>query len=175
MDAPLDEQYLTWLYSKVAPVKARRLDLRFWRLFKILYTKEFVWIIPNDNNRVEDGRDLRYRFLEEQQLDHVDPNWMGLGCSMFELILAVGDRLAFQIGGDQAGWFWELLANLGLNTFSDARSFADEEVEDVLDNLIWRTYRKNGKGGLFPLRHPHEDQTKVEIWYQMSEFILEYE
>lgn len=173
MDAPLDEQYLTWLYSKVAPVKTRALARRYWRVLKLMYTKEFVWIIVGDDNRVEDGRDLRYRFLEERELHEVDPNWMGLGCSMLELLLGLAERLWFQADGEPDMWFWELMRNLGLDKYNDGAEFSDVEVEDILDRLIFRTYHKNGVGGLFPLRHSDVDQTEVELWYQLNAYILE--
>jgi hypothetical protein len=36
-----------------------------------------------------------------------------------------------------------------------------------------REYFPSGKGGLFPLENPREDQTKVEIWYQMHAYVME--
>jgi hypothetical protein len=48
-----------------------------------------------------------------------------------------------------------------------------EKVEIILEDLIWRTYRPNGQGGFFPLKNPQEDQTKIEIWYQLNEYVME--
>jgi len=39
--------------------------------------------------------------------------------------------------------------------------------------VILRRYSKTGKGGLFPLKHPKKDQTEVEIWYQMQQYVME--
>jgi hypothetical protein len=46
-------------------------------------------------------------------------------------------------------------------------------VEDILDTCIWRTYQPDGQGGFFPLAWPEEDQTKVELWYQIAAYIDE--
>jgi hypothetical protein len=48
----------------------------------------------------------------------------------------------------------------------------EKEIDDILTRLIERTYKPNGEGGFFPLPQTDEDQTKVEIWYQMSAYIL---
>lgn len=84
---PLDELYFTWLYSQVGSVKDRNPSRSYWKILRKLFTKEFVWIVPNDDNRAEDGRDLRLEFLEEHDIQDVDPNWMRLGCSMLELLI----------------------------------------------------------------------------------------
>lgn len=173
MVEPLDEQYLTWLYARIGSVKERRKTNTYWSLLRLLYVKEFVWLIPNDDNRVEDGRDLRYEFLEETDPSGaVDPNWMGMGCSVLEMLMGVSKRLSFEDDRTPHHWFWELLINLGLGGYND-KEFDEARVTEIVDNLIWRTYEPNGMGGLFPLRDPSEDQRYVEIWYQLSAYILE--
>jgi hypothetical protein len=98
MNEPLDEQYLHWLYVQVeSSVKLRR-ERSYWELFRQLYQKEFIWLVPNDDNRVDDGKNIRYDFLFENEIDDPDPNWMGLGCSMLEMLLGLSKRLAFGSG-----------------------------------------------------------------------------
>lgn len=118
MTEPLDEKYLVWLYERTgqSPSNPRK---EYWSLMRQLFTKEFVWIIPNDDNRVEDGRDLRYRFLEEQRIKKVDPDWMILGCSMLELLIGLANRLEFEGGGLACNWFWQLITNLDLDKYDD--------------------------------------------------------
>ena len=87
MNAILEEAYFTWLYKQVGVLSAKNPSRTHWSLAKQLYAKEFVWFIPNDDNRLEDGRDLRFEFLVEQELDDPGPEWMGLGCSMFEMLI----------------------------------------------------------------------------------------
>lgn len=173
MDEPLDEQYLSWLYTRIGSVQETRQSKTYWRIFRLLYSKEFVWLIPNDDNRVEDGRDLRYEFLDETGLSgKIDPNWMGMGCSVLELIFGVAKRLSFEADRTPLHWFWEVMNNLGLSGYTD-RDYDQEQIEDVVDIFIWRTYRPDGQGGMFPLRYPPEDQREVELWYQMAAYILE--
>jgi hypothetical protein len=71
--------------------------------------------------------------------------------------------------------FWDIVNNLHLEKYTDnnyTRS-SEKQVATRIDRFINRTYRPNGQGGLFPLIKPHEDQTKVEIWYQMSAYLME--
>ena len=173
MKEPLDEQYLTWLYSRIGSTKVTNPTRTYWSLFKQLYQKEFVWLVPNDDNRVEDGRDLRYAFLEEAGLKHVDPNWMGLGCSVLEMLIALSERMAFEADGQARTWFWHLLDNIGLGGYTDAKQDCAEDIEDVVDRVIWRNYEPDGRGGLFPLENPASDQREVEIWYQLCAYLLE--
>jgi hypothetical protein len=176
MPGTLDDQYLEWLYSQVAPVEEKGPSKTFWRLFRQLYSKEFIWIIPNDDNRVEDGRDLRYEFRNTFTKLKIDNNWMHLPCSMLEMLIGLSRRLAFLTDSVQDIWFWQLLENLNIHQCTDARysEKAESYIDTVLDTVIWRTYEYNGVGGLFPLIHPAEDQRNVEIWYQLNAYLLEH-
>jgi len=174
MSPPLDDQYLTWLYSQVGSVRLRNSSRTHWSLLRQLYTKEFIWIIPNDDNRVEDGRDLRFEFLESEGLNQ-DQEWLSLGCSMLEMMIALSRRLAFETGDKPRDWFWHLIETLDLEQFND-RTYDDHArtlIDETLDRVIWRLYSADGRGGLFPLRHATEDQTQVEIWYQLSAYLAE--
>lgn len=172
MNEALDHLYLTWLYSQVGDVKARNKSLTYWNLFKQLYSTEYVWLVPNDDNRVEDGRALRYEWISESGYP-VDPNWWTFGCSFLEMLIGVSRRLAFEGDGHTGTWFWHLISNLGLQTCTDDVRYDHDEVDERINAVIWRTYDKNGRGGLFPLRDAHLDQREVELWYQMSAYLLE--
>jgi hypothetical protein len=172
---PLDELYLQWLYCQVADVNAEDPSYSYWKLFKQLYTTEFTWLLRNDENRAEDGRDLRFEFTRDGGLE-MDPAWMELGCSMLELMVGLSRRLAFEADGEPYYWFWCLVENIGIHRYSDgARRYPKQHVDDALERIIRRTYNYNGHGGFFPLKHPHEDQRNVELWYQLSAYVLELE
>lgn len=173
MAEPLDELYLTWLYKQVASVKLKNPARTYWALLRQLYTKEYVWIIPNDDNRVEDGRDLRQEFLDQEQIHGEPLEWMELGCSMLEMLIGLSRRLSFEADGEVEMWFWELLRNWGVDQCTDKSNFRPEGVDEILERNIWRNYSGDGRGGLFPLREPHKDQRDVEIWYQMASYLLE--
>lgn len=173
MSTSLDERYFTWLYGQVASVDNGNPSRNYWKLLKQLYIKEFIWIIPNDDNRAEDGRDLRRDFVDEKRIVNISSDWMSLGCSMLEMFIGLSRRLAFEDGGDSPGWFWKLIENLGLDLYNDNVQLPEKKVDEILDQIIWRTYRRNGHGGLFPLRRAVEDQRDVELWYQLNTYLLE--
>lgn len=176
MSPPLDELYLQWLYGQVADVEEDRPSRTYWGLLKQLYTKEFAWFVPNDDNRVEDGKDLRLDFaraLEADGKEIDDESWMNLGCSMLELLIGLSRRLAFEAEGEPRVWFWRLIKNAGLHINSDLRKFPRIEVDQILDRIIWRKYEYNGHGGLFPLRESYADQREVELWYQLQAYVIQ--
>lgn len=177
MSAQLDEQYFTWLYGLVSSVKIKNRSRTYWSLTRQLYQKEFIWIIPNDDNRVEDGRDLRQEFIDACQINDLDHNWLNMGCSMLEMLIGLSRRLSFEADGVPDVWFWHLIETMELRQYSD-RNYDDDirkEIDEVLDRIIWRNYEPNGHGGLFPLTHTMKDQRKVELWYQLCAYLLELE
>lgn len=171
---PLDESYFKWLYRQVAvDAESNEPSRTYWRIFRKLHTKEFFWLIPNDDNRIEDGRNLRLEFLEDSDIHDLDPGWLDLGCSMLELMIGLSRRLSFQAEGEPYAWFWELMENLGLEEFNDNRYLEEDVVEEILDQVITRTYTRTGRGGLFPLRRPNGDQRDIELWHQLDSYVRE--
>jgi hypothetical protein len=175
MSAYLDERYFDWLYRQVSSVEVKNPSKTYRNLLYILYSKEFIWLVPNDDNRMEDGKDLRYIFLYEEGIEDSrrDTHWLNLDCSMLEFLVALSKRLEFETDIETESWFWTLLDNIGLSHLNDRAHIDREEVEEILDRVILRKYKYNGGGGLFPLRYPERDQREVEIWYQLSSYILE--
>lgn len=172
---PLDEEYFTWLYSQVCNLNVKNPKKTYWCLCEQLYTKEFLWFIPNDDNRSKEGIELRKEFLQETGTEYPGHDWMNMSCSMFELLIGLSKRLSFLDDREPKIWFWELVDNINLSYANDNIYNVDVEthVDEVLNNVIWRLYNKNGSGGLFPLRHAQEDQRKIELWYQLSAYVNE--
>lgn len=171
MNEPLDELYLSWLYELIADKEAASPSKTYWKLAQHMYTTEFVWLVPNDDNRIEDGRDLRWEFIEDLGLEDIDPAWLHLGCSMLEMLIGLSRRLSFIADGQPRDWFWHLVTNLGIS-YSDRR-YNEKNVEEALNAVVWRTYRRNGHGGLFPLKNARHDQRDEEIWHQLNAYLLE--
>lgn len=172
---PLDERYLTWLYSQVSDAKTKVRSKTYWSLFRQMHKTIFVSIVPHDENRIADGKDLRYEFLAERQEEQGDLTFTRSPCSMLELLIVLARGLAFEMDEDVDVWFWHLIEVLELEEFND-RVYDDhiaETVEKTLDRVIWRKYRPDGRGGLFPLEHAHQDQRDVELWYQLNAYLLE--
>ena len=177
MNELLDDVYLEWLYGQVSSLKYRHASCTYWNLFNHLYRKKFIWFVANDDNRAEDGRDLRLEFFEFKQMP-IDREWYELDCSVLEMIIALSRRLSFEADDTTESWFWELLNNLGLVYYNDAvyrdqESLIMEEVDHKINRLISREYEADGSGGLFPLKYPLKDQRLVEIWYQLSDYLAE--
>lgn len=174
MNEPVDELYFRWLYKLVGSVTEKNPARSYWSLLRQLYTTEFVWFVPNDHNRAEDGRDLRLRFVHYSGVSP-DREWMDLGCSMLEMLVALSYRVSDETGHKMKGWFWRFLENLELAELSDANygELTEEAVSEVVNQVIWRQYDPDGLGGLFPLEHPKEDQREVELWYQMCAYLLD--
>lgn len=179
----LEERYFRWLQGQVDSLSNRNTMRTHHLLTEQLHKKTFSAFVRNDDNRASDGVSLRFDFCDEfgyhdNQLLYFEP------CSMLEMLIALAGRMAYESdelgrGYEAADWFWRMLKNVGLNEYtdevylSDAFSDVQDSVEVILDNIIERRYLPNGRGGLFPLRNPDQDQRKVELWYQMSAYLLE--
>lgn len=171
---PLDERYFEWLYKKALPQEERDFHQSGWDLLKLMYCTEFVWIIDRDDNRAEDGKTLRLDFVRECRYEHPDANWMDMPCSFLEMMVAICLRGSFFDDRDVSVWFWELIGNLDLHDYTrfPAREF-EEVARDKIETVIWRKYSRSGLGGLFPLSFPDRDQTKIELWAQLTAYIQE--
>ena len=124
---------------------------------------------------MEDGKALRYEFINEQGTDGVDVYWLELGCSVLEMLVALAYRAAYETSREPGDWIWQFMQHLYFTKHNDANwsPGASKTVDKKLDTLIYRTYSPTGRGGLFPLHNAVEDQRKVELWYQMSAYLLE--
>jgi hypothetical protein len=161
----IDYDYFEWLISQVDI----RTDHTYIYVFERMHNLEFVWTVPNDDNRVQDAIDLRLEFLDTEN-GHLNL----AGATLLEVLISVSRRVEFTAGGDADLWAWRLLKNLGLTKIPDpVEDSQAQRIDDILYALVWRTYDPSGKGGFFPLKHPKEDQTKVEIWYQLNAYVIE--
>jgi hypothetical protein len=176
-EVTLENAYFEWLYSQIGPLKNRNPARNHWQLCRKLHSTEFYWFVPNDDNRVADGKELRDEFatVTRWAVDDEFIAWREMGCSVMEMMVALARLAAFESGRSAVEWFWRFLHNLELDAYSDDiyEIAIDEEVEEVLDRLIERKYGYDGKGGLFPLLHARRDQREIELWYQMSSYLLE--
>lgn len=166
MREPIEDLYFNWLCAKVLDTSTRN----YYNLAHILYSTEFVWIIPFDKHRVEDGIELRDDFLRETQTE-VDVLWYEQPCSIFEVMVAFAKRASFQTDISVANWFKEFIINLRLDPFRVVSDSDVPYIHDILNTFMWRTYDPSGDGGLFPMRRTHNDQKEIEIWLQFCEYV----
>jgi len=174
MSEPIESLYFNWLVGKVTDPHARTPSQTHWNLLRELHNTEFVWTVARDDNRAEDGISLRSEFLIQTGYE-ADSDWLDIPCSVFEMIYGLSRRAAYIDDRHPYEWFWEIMSNLGIAELTDAIRIMPSSVKDVLDNLVWRTYDRNGHGGMFPLLGARQDQRKVEIWYQLESYLAERE
>ena len=137
----------------------------------------FKVLVPRDDNRWNDGLDLRDEFLDhiqdraldrEAERDH--------DVSLLEMLVGLAARARLLTGMDESEWFSIFLKNLGVDQFSDRtfNTITRTKARRALRQFNDRTYKANGKGGLFPLTMPLTDQRDVELWYQLGAYIREH-
>src|SRR5437763_14514406 len=86
----LAEAYFRWLVSKVQEDGHSRNT--YWDLLQVLFRTEFIWLVPNDDNRIVDGLDLRVEFLKSQRR-RGSPEQLGPFCSVLEVLVGISERL----------------------------------------------------------------------------------
>jgi hypothetical protein len=129
--------------------------------------------LSGDDNRAEDGKELRREFLLMGHIpDHVEWRTL-LPCSVFEMLIAFSRRAELNSNTSAKDWFWEMLSNLNLAEVNDSEDVSSEEIQEVLEHFMWRNYTADGDGGLFPLRQPPSDQTQQEIWHQFCDYLVD--
>lgn len=163
---PIEDAYFNWLCTKATD----RTGNGYVALLVIMHRTEFVWTVPADRHRADDGVELRLDFLRETKYSS-DDFWESQPCSVLEMFLAFANRASFQTDIPTRIWFMEILTNLRLNEFRRVTGSDTRVIQDILDALIWRQYDPNGDGGMFPLSRTNNDQRKIEIWYQFCEYV----
>ena len=173
----LNDEYFEWLCNLVCGKRFSN-QISYRKLLSHLYLTEFRYLIPRDQNRAEDGIDLRYRFALDR---HEDQERLVLDslygpCSVLEMMIALSIRCEENImdnpdvGNRTSQWFWGMITNLGLGPMYDS-NFDRRYVDDVLERFLDRRYDPDGKGGLFRIRDCDRDLRKVEIWYQLCWYL----
>lgn len=150
------------------------------KLLGELHGIDFYSLIPNDDNRAEDGKQLREKFIDEEGQQALSLSQLG-PCTVFEMLIGLSYRLEFESANSRwektpGEWFWILLDNLGLGWCNDSMFVQMQNMDEIhlkVGVFLDRHYKSDGSGGLFPLKNPRKDQRRVEIWYQMSAYILE--
>ena len=161
--------YYRWLIESVASKESSQ----YTKLLTDLYAEDFIVdeSVPMDHNREIDGIDLRSRYADEHSYVEV-LDILETPCTMLEMLVAIAIRVKSYLFTSykysEADIFWEMLHNIGLDRFTDAR-YDYDAVMDIIDILCNREYDYDGRGGaLFIVDNPRKDMRDTDIWYQMN-------
>lgn len=172
----INTRYYNWLISQIEINSDTK---TYHGILEKMHNTEFVWIVPHDDNRIHDALDLRTEFLDGTHGSNTEDIlklevMFKKGASALEVLIALSRSVSSLAGGESSFWAWKLMENIGLDGMSDPfTNGKNKRATDILETLIWRTYERDGRGGFFPLNWPKEDQTKIELWYQMNEYVME--
>lgn len=167
-------EYFEWLYNLVCRDRFSK-QISFKKLLMALHHTEFIYYIPLDDNRADDGINMRRRFAIERK----DPrlvNYLNGPCSVLEMMIALSMRCEETIMDDPAignrtgQWFWGMIANLGLGSMDDS-NFNELYVGETVARFLNRDYEPDGKGGLFTVRGTDQDMRDLEIWMQLCHYL----
>lgn len=171
-------EYFNWLSGLVCGKRYSQ-QVSYSKLLMSLHNTDFRYLIQKDQNRAEDGIDLRYRFAllyDHEVSPDVILRHLGGPCSVLEMMVALAIRCEENIMddgavGDRTGqWFWGMVVNLGLGSMTDNR-FDRQYVHEVVDRFLDRNYEPDGTGGLFSINNCVRDMRDVEIWYQLCWYL----
>ena len=174
MQDDLRERYFDWICLKVVgPI------IHYRRLLRRLHDTPFIFSLPMDENRMEDGIDLRYRFGSEVGIPDVEiVNRLDIfPCSVLEMMaaLAIEEEAIMDdpdLGNRTSVWFMSMIENLGLLGMTDQR-YNEAYVDERIRVLLLRQYAPDGRGGLFYIKGCDEDLRGIQIWYQMNWYLNE--
>lgn len=139
----------------------------------LMHQIEFKVIVPQDDNRLHDGLELRQRF------NHFSKQ----GISFFEVLVALSLRFEGIVGthkrDDSSLRFRVLLNNMDLTPYRDDIFYDKESLEFAVstaaNRVMYRQYERDGtKGGLFPIPGTRKNIKNLELWYQMMAYIEAY-
>lgn len=174
-----EDEYINWLYNAVCDSSYTR-NLSYYKLFDFLYSTDFYWSIAKDENRAIDGIHLRYDFadmygLSEQEVYNI---FGDKPCSVLEMMVALANRCEEAIACDEdygnrrSQWFWTMLVNIGLSSYSDRR-FDLSEVERATSIFLNREYNDNEVGCPFHIENPRAPLNQTELWMQLNWYLAE--
>lgn len=173
----MDDGYFLWLLRRLGLSDPE--DYEYAYLCKIMHNYTFYPLLTQDENRCKDGE--RYRVYYMEQEGACQPN-LG-GCTVLELLISLAEKMAYELcespyESEVRRWFEEMVENLGLtwavNDTLMENPGGEAAIEDVLEDMIFRRYGRDGFGGLFPVDSGEYDQRRAELMVQMNNYLARY-
>ena len=168
------DEYFEWIHDLVSGERFSRGN-GYRKLLTFLHDCEFTYFIPHDENRADDGIDLRYRFCCAHRCEDLEYRLSG-PCSVLEMMVALAIRCEENImddpiiGDRTAQWFWNMIVNMGLGGMTD-RNYNEWLANDAMTRLLERDYDFDGAGGLFRVKNSTRDMRDAEIWHQAMAYL----
>ena len=165
-----------WSDYKIWLIKMCRINrIGYNHLIDQLHNSPFEAVLERDNNRINDGLDLRHRFLIE---NGINGDFFDHPAGILEVLIALAVRIDSEFLGNPMDphpdiMFWEMICNLGLDKFDD-KHYNSDEIYRILGIWINREYDFYGNGGVFPIPKTHknvQNQREIELWMQMTAYI----
>lgn len=170
----IESDYFQWLCEKV---RVDEPNHSYWILANELHKIEFYSLIEKDFNRECDGIELRRDYMFDTG------NWMmdtSSPCSVLEMLVALAEKIYGMLSEGEKEensyiYFWEMITNLELDDVTDENysNYGPYYIRNRVIKFLDRKYTSKGKGNIFPMKYSKRDQRKIEIWYQMQEYLLE--
>lgn len=165
--------YFEWMYDLMCEGRFAK-TITYRRLFTFLHDTEFVYFVPYDENRAQDGISLRYRYCMLHNCEEYEYCLIG-PCSVLEMMVALAIQSEHIMcdpdkGDRTAQWFWGMMTSLGLSSMNDT-NFNEWIVNDAVTRFLNREYDRDGRGGLFTIRRWNRDARTAEIWHQLMAYL----
>lgn len=171
-----EDLYFEWMCGLVNDSENKSEQYKV--LLRYLYNSDFIWTLPMDANREDDGLSLRYVFADIMKISHpmIEEIFARKNVSILEMMVALAVRTEDDIMADPKYgrrvpvWFWAMIDSLNLSEQYD-HVFDESYCSFVLNRLINHEYRADGFGGLFYIPNYKGDLRQDEIWVQLNKWL----
>lgn len=173
----LAETYFHWLYDQVCDIRDIDSPHSYMNVCWYMHQQVFAVYVSHDENRVSDASYLRNDFAKDlgngRPMDVSDI--MSPDATVLEVLIALARQADTMIPLMPKVWFQIFIENLNLWKWNDAYCSARPTwpISRIITTLNSRTYKPDGRGGIFPLTRPEHDQRTVELWYQMGAYMTD--
>ena len=133
---------------------------------------DFMWYIPEDEDKAIQALRMRDEYCYETGM----PSPRQAPVSFLEVFVSITDTLTAMLYKDRESFTKSILLNVGARSYSDDGRLPSEIHEaalDIAERVMYRTYSRNGTGGLF--RIPGVDTLEMPLTTQMIKWANLYD
>lgn len=132
----------------------------------------FVWYIPEDEDKAIQALRMRDEYCYETET----PSPRQAPASFLEVFVSITDSLTAMLYQDREVFTKSILLNMGARSYSDDGRLPSEIHEgalEIAERVMYRTYGRNGSGGLF--RIPGANVLETPLTTQMIKWANLYD